>query len=92
MQGSYGNDVMNLTKRAGTTNASLYDNQLVDAVDYYSPTNTISNNPRPIADAANTNLLISARYVEDGSYIRIQNVTIGYSLPQDLISKLKYQD
>lgn len=89
LQGSYGNDVMNLTRRAGTTNTSLYDNQLVDAMDYYSPTNTGSNNPRPIADASNTNLLISDRYVEDGSYLRIQNITLGYSLPQDVISKYK---
>jgi hypothetical protein len=89
LQGSYGNDVMNLTKRAGTTNASLYDNQLVEALDYYSPTNTASNNPRPIANSSNNNLLISDRYVEDGSYLRIQNVTLGYSLPQDVISKYK---
>ena len=89
LQGSYGNDVMNLTRRAGTTNASLYDNQLVEAMDYYSPTNTTSNNPRPIADSSNNNLLISDRYVEDGSYLRIQNITLGYSLPQDVISKYK---
>jgi TonB-linked SusC/RagA family outer membrane protein len=89
LQGSYGNDVMNLTRRGGTTNASLYDNQLVDAMDYYSTTNTGSNNPRPIADSANNNLLISDRYVEDGSYLRIQNITLGYSLPQDVISKYK---
>jgi TonB-linked SusC/RagA family outer membrane protein len=87
LQGSSGNDVMNLTKRAGTTNTSLYDNQLVDAMDYYSTANLTSNNPRPIADASNNNLLISTRYVEDGSYLRIQNVTLGYSLPQDVISK-----
>ncbi|MBS7254443.1 SusC/RagA family TonB-linked outer membrane protein [Flavobacterium branchiicola] len=89
LQGSYGNDVMNLTRRGGTTNASLYDNQLVEALDYYSSTNTASNNPRPIADASNNNLLISDRYVEDGSYLRIQNITLGYSLPQDVISKYK---
>jgi len=89
LQGSYGNDVMNLTRRGGTTNASLYDNQLVEAMDYYSATNTGSNNPRPIADSANNNLLISDRYVEDGSYLRIQNITLGYSLPQDVISKYK---
>lgn len=89
LQGSYGNDVMNLTRRGGTTNASLYDNQLVDAMDYYTATNTGSNNPRPIADSANNNLLISDRYVEDGSYLRIQNITLGYSLPQDVISKYK---
>jgi hypothetical protein len=87
IQGSSGNDVMNLTRRAGTTNTSLYDNQLVEALDYYSDTNTTSNNPRPIADASNNNLLISTRYVEDGSYLRIQNVTLGYSLPQDVIAK-----
>ncbi|WP_348811738.1 SusC/RagA family TonB-linked outer membrane protein [Flavobacterium maritimum] len=87
IQGSSGNDVMNLTRRAGTTNTSLYDNQFVEAMDYYSDTNTTSNNPRPIADASNNNLLISTRYVEDGSYLRIQNVTLGYSLPQDVISK-----
>jgi TonB-linked SusC/RagA family outer membrane protein len=89
LQGSYGNDVMNLTRRAGTTNASLYDNQLVQAMDYYSATNTASNNPRPIADSSNNNLLISDRFVEDGSYLRIQNITFGYSLPQDIISKYK---
>lgn len=89
VQGSSGNDVMNLTRRAGTTNASLWENQLVEALDYYSPTNTTSNNPRPIGDASNTNLLISSRYVEDGSYIRIQNVTFGYSFPKSLIERVK---
>jgi TonB-linked SusC/RagA family outer membrane protein len=89
LQGSYGNDVMNVTRRSGTTNASLYDNQLVQALDYYSPSNTASNNPRPVADASNTNLFISDRFVEDGTYLRVQNVTIGYSLPVDFISKYK---
>ena len=89
LQGSYGNDIMNLTRRAGTTNSSLYNNQLVESMDYYSATNTESNNPRPINDDSNTNLLISSRYVEDGSYLRIQNLTIGYSLPQDALSKYK---
>jgi TonB-dependent starch-binding outer membrane protein SusC len=88
VQGSYGNDIMNLTKRAGTTNASLYDNQLVDALDYYSAINTDSNNPRPIASTANNNLVISSRYVEDGSYIRIQNVTFGYSFSRDIIERI----
>jgi TonB-linked SusC/RagA family outer membrane protein len=89
IQGSYGNDIMNLTRRAGTTNASLYENQLVEASNYWTPTNTNTNIPRPIDNTANNNLLISDRYIEDGSYLRIQNLTFGYSLPQDLITKLK---
>jgi TonB-linked SusC/RagA family outer membrane protein len=89
LQGSYGNDILNLTRRAGTTNSSLYENQLAEAANYWTPTNTNTDVPRPIGNSANSNLLISSRYLEDGSYIRIQNLTFGYSIPQDAISKLK---
>lgn len=89
LQGSQGNDVMNLTKRAGTTNAQLYVNQLSGSQDYWTPENTGAAYPRPIGSTSNHNIEISDRYVEDGSYLRIQNVTIGYSLPQDLIGKIK---
>ncbi|MFM9988509.1 SusC/RagA family TonB-linked outer membrane protein [Flavobacterium sp.] len=88
-QGSYGNDILNLTKRNGTLNASLYQNQLVDALNYWTPTNTNTDIPRPIGNTSNTNILISDRYVEDGSYVRIQNATFGFTLPQDVISRLK---
>lgn len=89
LQGSVGNDVMNLTRRAGTSNSLLYQNQLVEALDYWTPTNTDTNVPRPIGSTSNYNLEISDRYVEDGSYLRIQNLTVGYSLPQNLLSKVK---
>jgi hypothetical protein len=89
LQGSYGNDILNLTRRAGTSNSSLYENQLSEAANYWTPINTNTDIPRPIGNSANSNLLISSRYLEDGSYIRIQNLTFGYSLPQDFITKLK---
>ncbi|RZK10631.1 MAG: TonB-dependent receptor, partial [Flavobacterium sp.] len=89
LQGSYGNDVMNLTRRSGTSNASLFQNQLVEAMNYWTPENTNTDIPRPIAADNNTNLVISDRYVEDGSYLRVQNLTLGYNLPADVISKIK---
>lgn len=89
LQGSYGNDIINLTKRSGTTNASLYENQLQEAMNYWTPTNTDTSIPRPIANSANNNLMISSRYLEDGSYLRIQNVTLGYSLPSSVLDKYK---
>ncbi|MGY8908825.1 MAG: SusC/RagA family TonB-linked outer membrane protein, partial [Flavobacteriales bacterium] len=89
LQGSYGNEIMNLTRRAGTKNTSLYENQLVEAINYWTPTNTNTDIPRPIQSDSNTNLLISNRYIEDGSYVRIQNLTFGYSLPQNVLDKLK---
>lgn len=89
LQGSYGNDIMNLTRRSGTTNAILSQNQMVEAMNYWTPENTDTNIPRPINSESNPNLFISDRYVEDGSYLRIQNVSLGYSLPQDILSKVK---
>lgn len=89
VQGSVGNEVMNLTWRDGTANAQLYMNQLTDALNYWTPENTNTNVPRPIGSTASPNNLISSRYVEDGSYARIQNVTFGYTLPSELISKIK---
>ncbi len=89
LQGSYGNDILNLTRRNGTTNSSLYNNQLVEALNYWTPDNTNTSIPRPIASDSNTNLLISDRYVEDGSYLRIQNLTLGFTLPSEIASKIK---
>ncbi|TRW25176.1 TonB-dependent receptor [Flavobacterium zepuense] len=89
LQGSYGNDVMNLVRRAGTSNAQLYQNALQGTQNYYSADNTNTDVPRAINSSSNPNLNISTRYIEDGSYMRIQNLTLGYNLPSDLISKIK---
>lgn len=89
MQGSYGNDLLNLTRRSGTANSILGQNLFVEASNYWTPTNTNTDIPRPINIENNTNYNISDRYVEDGSYLRIQNVTLGYNLPQDLLSSVK---
>ena len=40
--------------------------------------------PRAIANDPNDNDRISDRYVEDGSYLRIKNITLGYTLPGHL--------
>jgi hypothetical protein len=35
------------------------------------------------------NRRISDRYVEDGSYLRIQNLSLGYNIPKVLLNKVK---
>ena len=87
LQGSYGNKVMNLTRRAGTKNQRLYENQLAEAVDFWTPENIDAKYPRPDGADGHPNIAISDRYVEDASYLRIQQVTLGYNLPSDVISK-----
>ena len=90
VSGTQGNKIMNLTRRYGTLNGSLYKNQLAEAGDFYSETNTNASLPRPTnLDKSDPNTYISSRYVEDGSYIRLQNVTFGYSFPSALIKKIQ---
>lgn len=33
---------------------------------------------------------MSSRYVSDGSYVRLKNLTFGYTLPKSLTSKIKF--
>ncbi len=89
VQGSVGNDILNLTKRNGTQNAMMYQNQLVDALDYWSPSNPNASQPRLINSDSHPNIMISDRYVEKGDYVRIQNVTLGYTLSPEIASQLK---
>ncbi|RYJ42079.1 SusC/RagA family TonB-linked outer membrane protein [Flavobacterium beibuense] len=88
LQGSQGNDILNLTGRTGTLNTNLYQNQLAEAADYWTVDNPNASLPRPVSNLGHSNLLISDRYVEDGSYLRIQNITLGYTLPSDITSKV----
>ncbi|HEA31521.1 MAG TPA: TonB-dependent receptor, partial [Leeuwenhoekiella sp.] len=87
LQGSYGNDLLNLTRKETTGLARLYTNQLQEAQDYYTTTNTDASYPRPRRGDDNQNLFVSDRYVEDGSYLRIQNVSLGYNFPSTVIDK-----
>jgi TonB-dependent starch-binding outer membrane protein SusC len=41
----------------------------------------------PRIGGANNNARISDRFIEDGSYIRLRNLTVGYSLPPDLLNR-----
>ncbi|AOW21557.1 SusC/RagA family TonB-linked outer membrane protein [Urechidicola croceus] len=87
MQGSYGNDVINLIARDLTTVSLTYRNQLASVLDFWSIDNPNGNAPRIAADDTQ-NKNISDRYIEDGSYLRIQNVTLGYTLPSEILEKL----
>ncbi len=54
---------------------------------------TVSNpgtkTPRPTVSDPNDNDRLSDRYIEDGSYIRIKNITLGYTFPKAVLKKVK---
>ncbi len=89
LQGSYGAKILNLTRRTVGGLSNLYNNQFTFAGNYWTPTNTNTDVPAPKSGSDNPNLFISDRFIEDGSYARIQNLNIGYTLPKALIQKVK---
>lgn len=86
-QGNAGNKVYDGVYRDLMT--LQYGNSSVDALKYWSPTNTNTTVPRPVIGDPNANARDSDRFVESGSYLRLQNAQIGYNLPASVLSKLK---
>ncbi len=67
-------------------------NMLVDVKDAWSADNTGSDIPRLSVKDDNNNFgTESDWYLEDASYLRLKNLTIGYSLPTALINKINVQ-
>ncbi|MGK6352334.1 SusC/RagA family TonB-linked outer membrane protein [Parapedobacter sp. DT-150] len=59
-------------------------------VDYWTPENPTNAFPRPNSSYSTTNYLFqpTLRYV-DGSFIKIRDITLGYTLPQSLLTRIK---
>jgi hypothetical protein len=47
--------------------------------------------PRFAPNDNNQNGRMSTRFIENGSYLRIQNISIGYTLPQSITQKFRVQ-
>jgi hypothetical protein len=67
------------------------DQPNVNRLDYYLDRWTgpgTSNTVPRATTGATTNKLFSDFFVEDASFVRIQNIQLGYSLPEDLLQKI----
>jgi TonB-dependent starch-binding outer membrane protein SusC len=60
-----------------------------DHIDNVRVKNPDTKTPHTSINDPNDNDRISDRYVEDGSYLRIKNITLGYTLPKALLKKVK---
>ncbi|MDP1763954.1 MAG: TonB-dependent receptor [Sediminibacterium sp.] len=90
LQGVQGNDIFN-ANRIFQEGMSVAQNQVTSVLDRWSPTFTTGKLPRAIFNDPNKNTRVSNRFIEDGSYFRIKNVTLGYNLPKGLIQRAKIQ-
>lgn len=87
-QGTLGNDIYNVSK--GTLAVVGYQNALADAyTKAWRQEGDHAVYPRITTSNDNNNYRTSSFMVEDGSYLRLQNLQIGYTLPSSLMAKLQ---
>ena len=88
IQGVQGNDVYNINRFI--TESALYGSfsGSTRVLNRWTGEGTSNDVPRAIDSDPNTNLRVSTHYIEDGSYVRLKNLTLGYTLPQTLMSRI----
>ncbi|WP_020533241.1 SusC/RagA family TonB-linked outer membrane protein [Flexithrix dorotheae] len=86
--GSFGNDIYNLTKyKTEFFNQAAY-NKSETVLDAWTPENPGSEIPRLSLDDPNNNIRVSSYYVEDGSYFKLYNLQLGYTFPGNKLKGL----
>jgi len=102
LQGSYGNEIFNAVRiklespangtGANLNNAWTPDNQNTNVPGFYYTSqelNLMQLGASRTADATGGADNRWSNYVEDGSYVRLKNITLSYNLPSSLLSKIK---
>ena len=85
-QWSYGNDVLNANRLFfENVNNSRNLNQYATYADRWTPENPTSN--IPVAKNSSSNKVVSSRVIEDGSFLRLKTLTLGYTLPKKALRK-----
>jgi len=79
-QGVQGNKIYNGVKVIEQGMLRLF-NAGTDVLRAWTPTNTNTDVPRAVDGDPNGNSRTSDRFIEDGSYLRLKNFTIGYTVP-----------
>ena len=84
IQGVTGNKIYNATRVQLEGGQRLF-NAGTAVLNAWTPTNTNTDVPRMIASDPNGNNRTSGRFLEDGSYTRLKNISVGYSIPQTVL-------
>ena len=82
IQGSYGNDIYNVSKME---TQGMYDgkNQTTAVLNRWQVPGQITSVPKAGFDMKN-----STYFLEDGSYLRVKDISLSYDIPRNIISKL----
>ena len=101
--GTFGQDIYNHIAKVNSKTSTIYTsrNLLVDALDY---ARVVMKAGQPVIENAGTNIprftnsqvandnnynTTSTNWVEDGSFVRVKNISLSYNVPASLIGKQK---
>lgn len=89
-QGVQGNEIYNGVR---AIYANMYDpgNNLAEVLGRWRGEGTSNTIPRAIKFDPSQNGRVSSRWVEDGSYMRLKNLTVAYNLPSTILQKMKIE-
>lgn len=85
-QGVQGNEVFNASRIISEGMVRLFGASTT-VMDSWSPTNTATNIPRAKNGDPNQNVRPSTRWIEDGSFLRLKNLSIGYNVSSETLKR-----
>ncbi len=96
LNGSYGGDILNIARYRTESLSNAWDNQSTSVIDRaniaydasgaaYLTNASTATTPRFAPNDINGNNRMSDRWIEDGSYLRIQAITLNYNFPASMI-------
>lgn len=83
-QGSFGGKIFNALKQQLEI-PTLGTNASTALLDRWTPTNLSNEIPRATSSPVG---IITERYIEDASFVRLKTITLGYTLPKSVSSKI----
>lgn len=86
-QGSQGNDMLNAS-RFDTESMIDSRNQTTAVLNRWQQPGDITNVPKVETGGSTSNSRISTHYIEDGSYLRLKALTLGYDFSKSVLDKI----
>lgn len=91
LQGIAGNKIYNANNIDNTGMAAAY-NQTTDVLKRWQEEGTSNSMPRAVFGDPNQNTRVSDRFVENGSYLRLKNITLSYTFPKQWLQKAQIEN
>ena len=86
-QGNFGNKIFNAKQVERFSGSDNWDRSFLDR---WTPENPNTMTPRMTLEG--NNYQVSSRYVESGSYVKLQTVELGYTFPKSWMQKVSVQN